>query len=261
MAFAGLRRTLAVLPFLLGCGRAVSPGDEARRERERDGAAVNGSLSQLSQAEWTEARARLAYLRRGQPARSYVERIRLTLRDPRSGQALQARGAVAVSPGHAVRMILLGPGGTTALDMWVTRNRFRFVLPALKLERRGGTDQASWKGLPIGMLRWWFLSPLEGRLLLGRASPRESSWLLRDGSSTVTLRTDGHRFLAWRREGESLEAIEWLSRRLVPQAGEHGRYLEGRSGLQVELFVEELLATEPSPEAFADPDVEDATSL
>ncbi len=221
----------------------------------------DASKPRLSQAEWTQARARLAHLRSVQPARSYVERIRLTLRDPRSGQALQARGAVAVSPGNAVRMILLGPGGTTALDMWVTKSRFRFVLPALKLERRGGIDQAAWKGLPIGMLRWWFLSPLDGRLLLGRSSPLESSWVLRDGGSTVTLRTDGHRFLALRREGESVEAVEWVSRGLVPQAGEHGRYVEGRSGLQVDLFVEEVLPKEPYPEAFEDPDGESATSL
>ena len=62
-------------------------------------------------------------------------------------------------------MILVGPGGTTALDVWVTKDRFRFAVPAIKLEKRGGVDPAEAKGLPIGMLRWWFLSPLAGRLL------------------------------------------------------------------------------------------------
>ena len=133
-------------------------------------------------------------------------------------------------------------------------------MPAIKLEKRGGTDPAEAKGLPIGMLRWWFLSPLAGRLLLGRSTQAESAWILRDGPATVTVRSDGRRFIALRREGDSLEAIEWLSRGLVPQTGEHGRYVEGRYGLRVEVLVEEVLTTEPEAEAFADPD-EPGTAL
>lgn len=217
-------------------------------------AEVAAQVPVVSQYEWSIARDRLARLRRGRPDRPYVERVRLVINDPRTGREYQARGAVAVSPGRAARMILVGPGGTTALDVWVTKDRFRFAVPAIKLEKRGGTDPAEAKGLPIGMLRWWFLSPLAGRLLVARATQGDSAWVLREGAATVTVRSDGRRFIALRREGDTLEAIEWISRGLVPQTGEHGRYIEGRYGLRVEVLVEELLATEPEADAFADPD-------
>ena len=253
------RSSLALLALALGsvgCGpptsaSARSPYEIIAKERVQEGPAVPVAVTQY---EWSIALDRLARLRRGRPDKPYVERIRLAIGDPRTGRQYQARGAVAVSPGVAARMILLGPGGTTALDVWVTKERFRFSVPALALEKRGGTEPAAAKGLPIGMLRWWFLSPLAGRLLLARSTPAESAWILRDGAATVSVRSDGERFVALRREGETLEGIEWFSRGLVPQAGEHGRYLEGRFGLRVDVVVEEVLETEPDPDAFTDPD-------
>jgi hypothetical protein len=246
----------------LGCGPIVSasarsPYEILVTERVSD---VRPIPVEVSQYEWSIALDRLARIRRNRPDKPYVERVRLSIGDPRTGRQYQARGAVAVSPGRAARMILIGPGGTTALDVWVTKDRFRFAVPALKLEKRGGTDPASAKGLPIGMLRWWFLSPLAGRLLLARSTPAESAWILRDGAATVTVRSDGQRFVALRREGETLEGIDWVSRGLVPQAGEHGRYLDGRFGLRVDVVVEEVLTTEPDPDAFTDPD-EQGTAL
>jgi hypothetical protein len=249
-----------VAPVALGCGEigsARSPYEIIAKERTSE---VAVAVPAVTQYEWTIARDRLARLRRGRPDRPYVERVRLAISDPRTGRHYQARGAVAVNPGRAARMILVGPGGTTALDVWVTKERFRFAVPAIKLEKRGGTDPAEARGLPIGMLRWWFLSPLAGRLLLARSTAAESAWILRDGQATVTVRSDGSRFIAFRREGETLEGIEWISRGLVPQSGEHGRYIEGRYGLRVEVHVEEVLEKEPEPEAFADPD-EQGTAL
>ena len=246
---------VAVLGHLgLGCGLPASSRSPYEIIAQEPSSDVARAVPNVSQYEWTVARYRLARLRSGQPERAYVERVRLAIADPRTGREYQARGAVAISPGRAARMILVGPGGTTALDVWVTKERFRFSVPAIKLEKRGGTDPEEAKGLPIGMLRWWFLSPLAGRLLLARSTAAESAWVLRDGLATVTVRSDGRRFIALRREGESLEGIEWLSRGLVPQEGEHGRYVEGRFGLRVEVVVEEVLPTEPDPEAFADPD-------
>jgi hypothetical protein len=252
----------AITLFALGCGPASSSARSPYELIAKDPPAreIATSVPDVSQYEWTIARYRLARLREGQPDHPYVERVRLAISDPRTGREYQARGAVAISPGRAARMILVGPGGTTALDVWVTRERFRFAVPAIKLEKRGGTDPAEARGLPIGMLRWWFLSPLAGRLLLARSTPAESAWILRDGGATVTLRSDGRRFIALRREGESLEGIEWLSRGLVPQQGEHGRYVEGRYGLSIEVLVEEVLPTEPDAEAFSDPD-EPGTAL
>ena len=214
----------------------------------------------ISQDEWTVSRERLARVRSQQPRRPYAERVRLTIVDPRTGRRYRARGAVAVSPDRAARMMLVGPGGTTALDVWVTRERFRFSVPAIQLEKRGGTDPSEARGLPIGLLRWWFLDPLGGRLLLGRSSDEESAWLLRDGHATVTGRTDGLHFIAVRREGGSLEGIEWLGRGLAPRAGARARYVEGTYGLRVDVVVEEVMEDEPDPAAFLDPD-EKGTSL
>lgn len=252
---------LVTTPSVLGCGKAPPIRGLYEIVAREHGADVAKRVPDVSQLEWSIARDRLARLRRARPGRPYVERVRLVISDKRSGRDYQARGAVAISPGRAARMILVGPGGTTALDVWVTKDRFRFAVPALELEKRGGADPEAAKGLPIGMLRWWFLSPLAGRLLVARSSPGESAWILRDARATVTLRSDGRRFIALRREGDTLEAIEWISRGLVPKAGEHGRYIEGRYGLRVDVFVEEVLRDEPSPEAFTDPDEQGATSL
>jgi hypothetical protein len=212
------------------------------------------SAPDVSQLEWSVSRERLAEVRAEQPARPYTERIRMSIHDPRTGMRYEARGAVAVSPSRAARMMLVGPAGTTALDVWVTRDRFRFSVPAMHIEKRGGKNPEDARGLPVGMLRWWFLSPLDGRLLLARSTEAESSWLLKDGDATIAIRTDGRRFVAVRRDHEHLEAIEWLGRGLVPRAGTRGRYIEGKYGLRVDVIVEDVSQTEPDPAAFADPD-------
>jgi hypothetical protein len=215
------------------------------------------SPPQVSQVEWSVSRDRLAAIRDAEPKRPYSERVRVTIRDPRSGRTFEGRGGVAVSPGRAVRMMLLGPGGTTALDVWVTPERFRFIVPAIHFERRGGADPADARGLPIGMLRWWFLAPLSGRLLLARSTASESAFLLRDGRATIAARTDGRSFVAVRRDGEQIEGIEWLGRGLAPSPGARARYVDGTYGLRVDVVVEDVSKAEPEPGAFLDPDVGD----
>ena len=194
------RSSLALLALALGsvgCGppttaSARSPYEIIAKERVQDGPAVPVAVTQY---EWSIALDRLARLRRGRPDKPYVERIRLAIGDPRTGRQYQARGAVAVSPGVAARMILLGPGGTTALDVWVTKERFRFSVPALALEKRGGTEPAAAKGLPIGMLRW-----NSGMVPTGTSAPSKSTST--DFSSTPASfntsarRTPAHRALA-----------------------------------------------------------------
>lgn len=249
-----MKRALLVLGALglVGCGPRVWPkGSYATIAADRE---IPIKPVDVSQGEWTLSRQRLAHVRAEQPGRPYVERVRLAIRDPRSGRQYQARGAVAVSPDRAARMMLVGPGGTTALDVWVTKERFRFAVPAIQLEKRGGHDPEEARGLPIGLLRWWFLDPLGGRLLTARSNAKESAWLLRDGDATVTVRTDGRRFLAVRKEGDALEGIEWLGRGLSPRAGSRARYVDGTYGLRVDVVVEEVMAEEPDPAAFADPD-------
>lgn len=254
------RLVLCAALAVVGCGpRVIPPVSYAtivqRPERR------SSPPPDVSQSEWTLSRERLANVRAEQPGRPYVERVRLAIVDPRSGKEYLARGAVAISPDRAARMMLVGPGGTTALDVWVTKERFKFSVPGIQLEKRGGTDPDDARGLPIGLLRWWFLSPLGGKLLVGRSNAYESSWLLRDGDATVTVRTDGRRFIAVRREGSTMEGIEWLGRGLVPHAGARGRYIEGTYGLRVEVIVEEVMKDEPDPAAFMDPDAPGGTTL
>lgn len=247
--------TLALALGAVGCAPAPLPtggfyGTSARTARGNEAA----TLAPVTGLEWRVARARLARMRAATPSRPFVERIRIAIVDPRTGRAYEARGALAISPNQAARLLLLGPGGATALDVWVTKDRFRFAVPAMRFQKRGGADPNEAVGLPIGLLRWWFLSPLGGRLLVGRASPEESAWLLRDGPATITVRTDGSRVAAIRREGDRYEGIEWIGAGVLPRAGARGRYVEDRFGLRVDVLVEEVLTAEPDPAAFLDPD-------
>src|SRR5882672_3564963 len=86
-----------------------------------------------TQSEWTRAREELAKMRDEAPREPYVELIRVAMREPRSGRVIEGRGAVAVDPRRAVRLVLLGPGGRTALDVWVTAEAWRFAVPALDM--------------------------------------------------------------------------------------------------------------------------------
>ncbi len=254
---AGTVLALVCSSAALGCGLAppvtraytIVHGDPRR----------HAEVPAVGQAEWTLSRERLGRIRSELPQRPYVERVQIGMVDPRTGKVYRARGAVAVSPDRAARLVLLGPGGTTALDVWVTRDRFRLSIPSMSFEKRGGASFSETRGLPIGLLRWWFLAPLEGKLVLARSSKEESVFLLRDGPATTTVRTDGERFVAIRREDGRLEGLEWSGRGLAPRAGARGRYIDGEWGVRVDVLVEEVLPDEPDPEAFLDPDEKGTT--
>lgn len=247
---AAMLLTCAVgcLPAPTGKSPYTIIGGDPRREAH---------VPDVGQAEWTLSRERLARMRSDLPRRPYAARVAISVTDPTDGRLYRARGAVAVSPERAARLVLIGPGGTTALDVWVTRDRYRLSIPAMKLEKRGGVDLTSTRGLPIGFLRWWFLSPLEGELVLARSSRSEAAFLLRDGPATVTMRTNGERFIAIRRENGRLEGLQWSGQGLSPRTGARGQYIDGEWGMRVGVIVEELLADEPDPAAFSDPDEKD----
>lgn len=218
-------------------------------------------------AQWQVAKIRLEALRAGQPASPYGVVVRVTLREPRSGRSFVARGAVAVDPHRALRMILLGPGGTTALDAWVTPEAYRFEVPSIGLLEKGG--QRADPALPVAFFRWWFLAPVDGRLLASFSGPDVSlphfaacpgRWfVLRRGASTVTLcdvpKTGGAvEMFATERNGEEDERLSFRGRSLLPQAGDTARYEDGRSGVRAYVEVESLDRDPPDPSAFLDPD-------
>jgi len=183
----------------------------------------------VTQEEWSAAREMLGALRARTPDHAYVERVQIALREPRTGKIFEGRGAIAVQPGHALRMILVGPGGSTALDLWITPDRWRLHAPALGPPRHGTTAPPE---LPIGFFRWWFLAPYDGRLL----TIDEGKVVMRSGDSTVRLgisATASHRahVSAARRTpdpraGGHEETLEWVGLLAHPAPGDRARYID-----------------------------------
>jgi hypothetical protein len=246
-AAAARRVALAAAPLVLlmisGCASPRAPG-------------------RVSPLDWTNVRRRLVAIRATASVRPYTAIVRCALREPATGHVYHARGALAVQPDSAMRMVLVGPAGATALDLWVTRDKWRIVVPGADYKKVGSPGHEDTRGLPIGFFRWWFLSPLAGRLLTTAEAAGGPSFVLRDGGGVVEVRqVDGSgrsrgklHLVALRREGGAVEAVEWLGQGLAPRAGDRGRYLQDSSGLEVEVVIDAIAPDEPDPAAFFDPD-------
>jgi hypothetical protein len=235
---------LGLAGALLGCvPPAVGPG------------AAPAAAEPPSGAVWREQRRAFAQLRaQYAPARTYTMDVTLELTEPYTGQRVRSRGAVAVSPSsQALRMILLGPGGTTALDLWVCRDRFRLLLPAADLRRRGdaSTPASELRGMPVEFLRWWLLHPLDGQLLCALDEPPARRYLVRDGDAVVDVRAGSG-------PGLELERRSARDRERVEAAGAgcaSVRYQQASTGIDIAVRCEKLDPTRtPAAEAFADPD-------
>jgi hypothetical protein len=207
---------------------------------------------------WRRALDRLAEIRKA-AAVARTDRIALDVVEPRTGHHLTARGAVAIAPPRALRMILLGPGGTTALDIWIGGDRFRFALPALELVKRGSLSapRAPRRGLPVDFLASWFLHPFEGALLWHARAPSADRFVLRDGSAIVDLvaHDDGRmnvRRITWS-GGERIDEETVSAERIGCGAV---RYHQASTGLDVSVRCEGQTLGEPAPRALADPDAE-----
>jgi hypothetical protein len=221
-------------------------------------------LAAPTSASWHAGLERLATLRRIASAeRPRTFRVTLSLREPFTGKTLRARGAVAVSPPDALRMILVGPGGTTALDLWTREGRFRFAVPAIGLVKRGDdrTPRASMRGMPVDFLRWWFLRPAEGTLLWHQRDTRSDRFVLRDGDAIVDLvaRDDGAISAArsvWERDPSG--ELRRLEEEEVESSGvgcSTVSYRQRSTGLRVDVTCEgEERSAPPTPRAFIDPD-------
>lgn len=207
-------------------------------------------------AEWRRGLDRLAELRRAAGV-ARTERIALELTEPRSGRRLTARGAVAIAPPRALRMILLGPGGTTALDLWMNGGRYRFAVPAIALEKRGDLvePREARRGLPVDFLGWWLLRPADGALLWYARERDGERFVLRDGAAIVDLTAFADGRVAARRTtwaGGARLDDETLAAAAMGCA--EVRYHQGSTGLDVIVRCESETAGEPPPRALADPD-------
>jgi hypothetical protein len=207
--------------------------------------------------EWPALRAELARFRESGPRQPWAAGLRATMWQPRAGRTFDARGGIAVAPGRALRMILVGGAGATLLDAWVTRDRWRIAVPPAALVRRGGSDEPG--DLPIAFLRWWFFRPLEGTLFAaarsGGAAGAGDVFLLRDqDGATLELRLSAC-LRASRRAGARTERVEDCSAREgTSRPGDRVRYEDEATGLTVDLQIESLAAEPPDEEAFRDPD-------
>ena len=68
--------------------------------------------------------------------------------------------------------------------------------------------------------------------------------------------------MAARREDGDVERLDWTGRSpTTPHAGDKARYIDGASGLEVEVLVEGLGEQQPDPDAFLDPDGGKGTTL
>jgi hypothetical protein len=211
-----------------------------------------------TEAEWRAARTWLDDLRATEPVKPFAAVVQVTLREPHTGRSFSARGAVAVDPHHALRMILVGPAGATALDVWATPDRWRFEVPAANILRRGGREDDP--SLPIGFFRWWFLSPLEGRLLTSVTGRSRERFVLRERDATIDLtdsRVSGeavaHVVSASRRVGGAVDRIAFRGASFAASAGDRATYDQDTSGVHVEVTIESP-SDAPDPAAFLDPD-------
>jgi hypothetical protein len=197
----------------------------------------------VTQARWDDALARLARLRAELPHAPYTQPVTVSFFEPRSRRRFDGRGAVGVAPGRAMRMILVGPAGEPALDVWVTRDAWRLAVPAIHMVRRGGRESP--KGTPVGFFRSWFVAPLSGRLL---ALDRDGGLVLRDpfGGTQHVRAASASEGRIRRRSGTSTESFVF--------GPHHARYVDESTGLSVEVTMGDVQPEPPDPEAFADPE-------
>jgi hypothetical protein len=205
---------------------------------------------------WPMLRGALERQRESRPREPWAAGLRITMRDPASGRVIDGRGAIAVAPGEAVRMILVGAAGATMLDAWVTPGRWRIAVPPLEVVRRGGAEEP--RDMPVGFLRWWLLTPLSGRPFAAASVDDGFLWLLRERDAVIELRQGtcprGCLLQATRRAAGHAETVEECRERGTPHVGDSARYVDESSGLRVDLFLESIAAGPPRGEAFEDPD-------
>lgn len=119
------------------------------------------------------------------------------------GTAQRGRGVIAVRPPGDARLVLLGPSGLTALDVWISGARDRLAVPALGRVEQGGAARA---GRPQSFLRWWLLAPLSGRVLWVDTAGRVT--LRAPDGAVITATLGGGRVVATRRTAIDVEHLD-----------------------------------------------------
>lgn len=205
---------------------------------------------------WHQIQQALEVERRARPRDSWSAGVAVIMRDRRSGRAVDGRGAIAVAPGRALRMILVGAAGSTMLDAWVTRDQWRVAVPLAGTVRRGGLEEP--EELPVGFLRYSFFRPLAGTLFGGSLRDGHMMFLLRDGEAVLEVGVgacDRGKLttVARRTRGRTEQMDECReSRETLP--GDWVRYADELHGMSVDITIESVTEAAPDEAAFGDPD-------
>ena len=145
------------------------------------------------------------------PRDDFKQELTLTVRDEVSKRGFSGRGVVAVRPRTAMRMILLGPGGTTAMDVWIAWPRWRVLIPALDKTFRDGSGEAP-RGIPVPLLRRWLVEPFGGKPVAvhrGRVLPDGSIDERAQGFVAFLRRDDVEEVRARELDGAAMRARAW----------------------------------------------------
>jgi len=213
-------------------------------------------------SDWSAMNQRLAQERDARPHDPWAAVVSVTMREPRSGHVVDGRGAIAVAPGRAVRMILVGAAGLTLLDAWVGRDRWRIAVPPVQTVRRGGASDDP-ADLPVAFLRWWFCTPLEGELFAAKRTGSGTLWLLRDGDAVIELvrgpGPPGAGLLTATRRAHGRSEVVQECRAPTLRPGAWVEYKDESIGLGLRLVVESVAERPPEQDAFGDPDVQGGT--
>jgi len=188
--------------------------------------------------------------------RSIVKQeLTIGIRDVISGRGFEGRGVVIVEPRRALRMILLGPGGTTAMDVWIVDGKFRVAIPAIERVVRGDatTPRSTMRGMPIDLLWRLLVDPFGGVAYARRSGDTLTTWMRR---GEIRERSpSGMR--AWFFEGGALKGFAQGTELAVGDAivPSNVEYVGTDPAMEVHVVASSAVTVESvAPAVFADPD-------
>jgi hypothetical protein len=210
---------------------------------------------------WRRARATLEDLRaRWAPAPGTLP-IRASVAGGPGSWTIDGRGAMALMPPRALRLVVAGGSGTTVLDLWVRGERFRLASPPAGVLVRGATtaDVRQLRTIPVELLSWWILRPFSGRLLAAGRNAEEPTFVLREARSSARLTLEPGGGVRIERHGRGRD--EQL---LIRGPGcSEAHYRDQARGIIVRVACDAAAARvlgPPSPRAFEDPDLAEPTT-
>lgn len=200
--------------------------------------------------ELRDARGRLERLRGERSGEPYSREVTAEIASGAGARpfSLRARGAIAVSPGRAARLVLVGAGGVSVFDAWVTPTAYRvkagervFRVP----NRSVASERTVSVEVPVALLREAFVRPLAGNVVF---ACRGEPW-------TIGVRDDGRvsRITAIDR---GLRLATGSASLTIVRAGDEERaeYVDPTAKVRVVVTSGPRSAESPDPEAFEEPE-------